>query len=191
MTKHSRRRRQRGVAMVEAGILAPIFAMMMMMTINLMGVYETKYRSCMLSRYATMSYASNHCTNNEFKPITNDLPPGIKAGSAASQGSQGTSVTDPQDQNGGTASNKYTSQAPNSQGAQAASSMFMGHGTSTLTWDYSPTYRFNQNGPKQITTTGQCVCNTPPPQGAIRLPHEHPRHGILERPHALPSLPPR
>ncbi len=161
------RTRQRGVAMVEAGILAPVFAMMMMMTVFLMGVYETKYRTAMMSRYATWSFASNACKNDQFKPITNDLPPGIQNG--PSSASQGESVTQPQDQNGGTnlGSNKYASQGPTSQGAQASSSMFMAHGTATMTWNYSPTQRFSNHAAKQITTTSEVVCNTPPPQGAI------------------------
>jgi hypothetical protein len=156
--RSKRRRRSRGVAMVEAGILAPIFAMMMMMTIYLDGTYETKYRTVLLSRYATWSYASNACSNENFKPVTDDLPGAIKPG--ATSNSTGDSVTQQQDPNQN--SNQYTNQAQG--GAQAGASMFMGHGTSTLTFDYAPTYRFN-SGPKQITTESQTVCNTPPPQG--------------------------
>jgi len=160
MTKRWRRRKfSRGAAMVEAGILAPIFAMMMMLTIYLAGTYETKYRTVMLSRYATWSYASNACSTDGFNPITSDLPTGIKPGDVSN--SQGNAVTQQQDPN--SSSNKYTSQAQG--GAQAGASLFMGHGQSTLTWDYKPTYRFNSQSAKQITTKSQVVCNTPPPQG--------------------------
>jgi len=38
--------------------------------------------------------------------------------------------------------------------------MFMAKGQSTMTWDYSPTYKFNGGGAKTITTTGQVACNT-------------------------------
>lgn len=147
--------------MVEAGILAPIFAMMMMMTAFLMGTYETKYRTCMLARYATWSYASNACDGKEFKPITDDLPMGIKAG-AQTNNNNGAATTK-QDQNGGTSSNQYTNQAQG--GAQASNSLFMAHGKSTMTWDYAPTQRFSGNAAKSISTEGQVVCNTPPPAG--------------------------
>ena len=40
MKNHWSKRRARGVAMVEAGILAPIFAMMMMLNVYLGGAYE-------------------------------------------------------------------------------------------------------------------------------------------------------
>jgi hypothetical protein len=143
--------------MVEAGILAPIFAMMMMMNVFLGGVYETKYRTVMRSRYATWSFASNACSDKEFHPVTNDLPTGIKPGAVTN--GQGQSVTQQQSAGG---SDQYTSQAQG--GAQANASMFMAHGESTLTWDYSPTHRF-ANGAKQISTQSQTVCNTPPPQG--------------------------
>jgi len=155
------RQRKRGVAMVEAGILAPIFAMMMMLTIYLMGIYETKYRTAMMSRYAAYSYASNACSNSQFKPITNDLPAGIRNGTSTSQ-SDG-QVTQQQDQNGGTSGNQYTNQAQG--GAQASSAMLMSHGSSTMTWDYEPTYKFNNTSSKQITSDSYVVCNTPPPQG--------------------------
>lgn len=58
-TRWIERRASRAVAMVEAGILAPIFAMMMMMTIYLGGVYEKKYLSVNKARYYTWAYASN------------------------------------------------------------------------------------------------------------------------------------
>jgi len=155
----SQRRASRGVAMVEAGILAPIFAMMMMMTIYLGGVYEAKYRTHMLSRYATWSYASNSCSNTAFKPVY-DLPQGIKNGGSSNAG-DGAATTD---QNGNLPpSNNYTSQAQG--GTQATSSLLMGHGTSTLTWDYSPTYKFHGGIPKSVTTVSYSVCNEPPPQG--------------------------
>lgn len=155
------RQKERGVAMVEAGILAPIFAMMMMMTIYLMGSYETKYRTAMMSRYAAYSYASNGCSNSEFKPITNDLPPGITDN--GTNGTNGGDATQQQDPNGGASSNQYTSQAQG--GAQASSKMFFSHGTSTMSWDYQPTYRFNNGNKKSITSDSYVVCNTPPPAG--------------------------
>lgn len=155
----SKRLRNRGVAMVEAGILAPIFAMMMMMTIYLMGTYETKYRTVMMSRYATWSYAANGCTNDEFNPVYDNVP-GIQLGT--SQGGNGGAVTQQQDQNGGTGSNQYTSGAQGA-GASAASSMFMSKGSSTMTWTYSPgviqTFAGHNQG---ITTQSQTVCNPKP-----------------------------
>jgi len=151
------RLKNRGVAMVEAGILAPIFAMMMMMTVYLMGSYETKLRTVMMSRYATWSYASNACSDEEFKPEY-DLPAGIKNGGTT--GSNGGAVTEPQDETGGAGTDKFTQSADGDVGKQAGGSMFMAKGQSTMTWDYSPTYKFNGNGgAKTITTTGQVACN--------------------------------
>jgi hypothetical protein len=160
----SHRRASRGVAMVEAGILAPIFAMMMMMTVYLAGTYETKYRTVMLSRYATWSFASNACSNSQFNPITSDLPPGITTQGGGTSNGQGGAVT--QQQNANTSNDPYTNNGnTNSQGAAAQASLFMGHGEATLTWQYQPTLRFNNNQPKTITTQSQTVCNTPPPMG--------------------------
>lgn len=162
MTKRWKERQgRRGVAMVEAGILAPIFAMMMMLTIYLMGAYETKYRTTMMSRYAAFSYASNACSDDNFKPITNDLPTGIKPGNLSND-NQG-SVTQQQDTSGGGGSNQYTDGAQGSSSASSAgASMFQAHGTSTMTWDYSPTYKFNGGGAKTITSESFVVCNTKP-----------------------------
>ncbi len=160
-TRWKKHQRSRGVAMVEAGILAPIFAMMMMMTAYLMGTYETKYRTVMLSRYATWSYAANACSDDAFNPITDDLPVGIKLG-GVSNGNDG-AVTQQQDSTGGTGGgDKYTQGAQGQAGAGASASMFMAHGKATMTWDYSPTYRFNGGSAKSITTESQTVCNTKP-----------------------------
>lgn len=148
--------RNRGVAMVEAGILAPIFAMMMMMTVYLMGSYETKYRTAMMSRYAAFSYASNSCTDEAFKPVY-DMPAGIKNGGSAP--SKGGALTQQQDETGGQGTDKYTQGADSEHGAEAGGSMFMANAQSTMTWDYSPTYKFNNGGAKTITSTSQVACN--------------------------------
>jgi hypothetical protein len=150
---------------VEAGILAPIFAMMMMMTIYLGGVYETKYRTCMLSRYATWSYASNACSNKEFKPDTSDLPNVIQKG-AQTNGPNG-SATNPIS---GTPTGVSGPKGGNNGGPPGAASgtntLLMAHGQSTLAWNYSPTNRFTSgNQAKSITTQSQVVCNTPPAVG--------------------------
>jgi hypothetical protein len=126
--------------MVEAGILAPIFAMMMMFTVYLGGVYETKYKSIMQERFNTWSYASNNCTN-------------------AGGGSGDTPESATQDQSGNMPTgNQYTNQAQG--GPQTTSTLFVGHGQSSQTWSYAPTLRFNGGSPKQITTEGWVVCNS-------------------------------
>jgi hypothetical protein len=130
----SKRRYARGVAMVEAGILAPIFAMMMMMTVYLGGIYQTKYKSFMLERYNTWHYVSNSCTTGD----------GDEPEQATPQ-----QTTPP----GGS----YGDQAQG--GPQASSSMFIGHGHSTLEWAYAPTLKFNNGNAKSITTEGWAVCN--------------------------------
>jgi hypothetical protein len=126
--------------MVEGGILAPIFAMMMMMTVYLGGVYQTKYDSFMKARYKTWSYGSNACTN----------PDGV--GDVGTDG-QATNSTNPPSQ---------SSQGSGSQAqgrSDATQAMFIGHGYDEEKWDYAPTYRFYNNGPQTIRTDGWVVCN--------------------------------
>jgi hypothetical protein len=165
MTKRTiHRRGERGVAMVEAGILAPIFAMMMMLTIYLGGIYETKYRTCMLARYATWSYASNACSGTEFKPDTSDLPKPIQKGSQ-SNSNAGQTTNQPSNTPTDVPGPKGGNNSGPAGASQGTNTLFMAHGQSTLTWTYSPTLRFNGNSPKSITTVGQVVCNTPPPVG--------------------------
>jgi hypothetical protein len=127
-------RKGRGVAMVEAGILAPIFAMMMMMTVYLGGVYNAKYRSFVKERYYTWYYGSSGCTAS----IKNSNPDGNATQQQAQQ-------NDPCNQAQG--------------GAQASSSLGMAHAYDAETWDYQPTYKFNNNGPKTVQTDGYMVCN--------------------------------
>lgn len=158
----------RGVAMVEAGILAPVFAMMMMMTMYLGGTYETKYRTVMMSRYATWSYAANGCQAGNFKPIDDDLPPGIKLG--GNSGGAGPQLTQPVDPQGGTGGNgsasKYTSGAVGAGGASAGSAMGSAKGTSTMTWIYTPGISAQFQGAGQaITTQSQTLCGPVPDNG--------------------------
>ena len=157
----NQRATSRGVAMVEAGILAPVFAMMMMMTLYLMGTYETKYRTAMLSRYATWSYATNGCKDDAYNPMTSDLPPGIKLGDVSK--SNGGALTNQQDEQGGTGGNsdatKYTSGADAAGGASARSQMFMSKGSATMTWIYTPGIIQTFMGQNQaITTESQTLC---------------------------------
>lgn len=136
-----RRRFSRGVAMVEGGILAPIFAMMMMLTVYLGGIYQTKYKTFMQARFNGWSYVSSACTSGS----------GDQSEAASNQFDTPPQTTQAQG-----------AQAPGRSAAE--SKMFIGHGQSQLTWDYEPTYKFN-NGPKTITTETWAVCNEPPPQG--------------------------
>jgi len=123
----------RGVAMVEAGILAPIFAMMMMMTVYLGGVYNAKYRSFMKERYYTWYYGSSGCTAS----ISNSSPDG--------------DATQPQS----------TPSDPCGQESSGNASVALGmaHAYDRETWSYAPTLRFNGNNPKDIQTDGYMVCN--------------------------------
>jgi hypothetical protein len=136
--------------MVEAGILAPVFAMMMMLNVYLGGLYETKYDSVGNARYYTWSNASNSCKG----PLTGGtlVPPG-EGGNGSGNGSNGTSATNPQSSPGG-----CSGQTPPT--GSATSGMFLSTGTDTETWSYSPVNRFSDTGgAKPITTTGQVVCN--------------------------------
>lgn len=127
------RGRARGVAMVEAGILAPIFAMMMMMTVYLGGVYNAKYKSFVKERYYTMYYSASGCTAS----IANSSPDG--------------NATSPQ-----TPPNNPCGNAPS---GNATVSLGMAHAYDKETWAYSPTLRFNGNQPKDVQTDGYMVCN--------------------------------
>lgn len=129
-----KRSRARGVAMVEAGILAPIFAMMMMMTTYLGGVYEAKYKSVLKERYNTWSYASSGCENS---------PPNASEDGAATQ--QQDTGSSPCEQPSG--------------GGQASSSMFTAHAYDEEQWTYQPTLRFNGGSAKTVRTDGYTVCN--------------------------------
>lgn len=136
------RKSSRGVAMVEAGILAPIFAMMMMLTVYLGGVYDRKYKSFMLERYNTWSYVSNNCTSA-----------GGGSGDSTTPATQDQSSNMPP-------SNQYTSGAQGQSETSAA--LFIGHGQNTQTWDYAPTHKFNNGQAKSMTTEGWVVCNSAP-----------------------------
>ncbi|HEY1954218.1 MAG TPA: hypothetical protein VGH28_01360 [Polyangiaceae bacterium] len=151
--------------MVEAGILAPVFAMMMMMTVYLGGVYESKYRTVMLARYATFSYAANSCSNTEFKPDLSDLGSGIQAGQqqAGAGPSQSQSPAPPAQSVPGAKGGNNS--GPGNTAAQATTGIFSSNGQATLTWNYSPTYKFNNGGPITIKSQGETLCNTPPNQG--------------------------
>jgi hypothetical protein len=128
------RRRARGVAMVEAGILAPIFAMMMMMTTYLGGVYEAKYRSFMKERYYTWSFSSSGCTNS---------PPNASTDGNATQ----------EQDTGNDPCNKAQGES------QAKAKMGIAHAYDEEVWSYQPTLRFNGGQPKKVHTDGYVVCN--------------------------------
>lgn len=134
--KFKRRRGSTGAAMVEGGILAPIFAMMMMMTVYLGGVYQVKYRSFMDGRFKAWSYASNNCEAGDGDK-SETAQSGYQTPSQSNQG------------DGAKAQGR----------AEAEASSFIGHGYAEYKWDYSPTYRFNNNGPKTIRTDAWVVCN--------------------------------
>jgi hypothetical protein len=121
--------------MVEGGILAPIFAMMMMMTVYLGGVYQTKYKSFLEARYKTWNYVSNSCEKGDGDKAETASQTNMPSESNQAQGSQ-------------------------AQGRSAAdASMFIGHGQAEETWSYAPTLRFNNGAPKTIHTEGWAVCN--------------------------------
>ena len=125
--------------MVEGGILAPIFAMMMMMTVYLGGVYQTKYKTFMMARFNGWSYASLNCETSGADQNTSDSNAGQFQGAPQAQG--------------------VGAQADGEQTAN--SSWSIGHGQNQQTWDYEPTYRFN-NGPKTIHTESWAMCNQRP-----------------------------
>jgi hypothetical protein len=127
----SKRRGSRGVAMVEAGILAPIFAMMMMLNVYLGGVYEKKYISVNKARFQTWSNASNSANNGPAAAQNQDQPP----------------------------NNPCNGSTPPGGSASASASMFMCKGQDDEVWNYGPTLRFNGGAPKTIHTEGMVVCN--------------------------------
>ena len=120
--------------MVEGGILAPIFAMMMMLTVYLGGVYQTKYRSFVKERFYTWYYASSGCTAS----IANSNPDGD---ATAPQNPPSDPCNQAQDTNG------------------ASSSLGVAHAYDQEQWTYGPTLRFNNGNVKTVRTDGYVVCN--------------------------------
>ncbi len=121
--------------MVEAGILAPIFAMMMMMTVYLGGVYEAKYKSFMDARYQTWNNASNNCDPQGSSESAGNYDVPSEANNGAGANSDGDS------QNG------------------ASSSWGISHGKADRTWNYKPTQKFSNDAPKTVHTEGWTMCN--------------------------------
>jgi len=129
------RRKARGAAMVEAGILAPIFAMMMMMTVYLGGVYEAKYKTVMDARFKTWNNASNNCDPEGSSESAGSYDTPSEAGDGAGKNVDGDSSSG------------------------ASSSWGISHGKVERTWDYEPTYKFNNGGPKTVSTESWAMCN--------------------------------
>lgn len=125
--------------MVEAGILAPVFAMMMMMTVHLGGTYQTKYTSFLRARNQVWLKASVGCTSGEALPGFGDEVPG----GATSGGDNPGSKIDP------------------GSSAQVSSGLWVASGSDTETWDYAPTSRLFA-GPHKITTDSHVMCNEIP-----------------------------
>ncbi len=133
----AQRKKGGGVALVEAGILAPIFAMMMMMTVYLGGVYQKKYISTMKSRDMAFTKAAAGCTTGDSQPGFGGSEPNVSGGA-----------------------NNPSGKAMGSESA-ATSNMFFATGKDTETWDYEPTYKFNGGGPKSVTSLSYVMCNEP------------------------------
>jgi len=77
----------RGAALVEAGIVAPLFAMMFILHVYIAGVYEAKIESAQEARGNAFFYAGNNC-----KASTGHIDSGSGAGTdnnANNQGRQG------------------------------------------------------------------------------------------------------
>lgn len=155
MRNHFKRRGSRGVAMVEAAILAPIFAMMMMLNVYLGGVYETKFITVHNARYYTWSNASNACKGPLSASSMKPPGSGLESGSAGPG----------QQASGGQPPPASNCQPPAGAGGNTSSPMFMSRGYDDASWDYTPTYNFNGGSAKWVHTEGLVVCNEQAGQG--------------------------
>jgi hypothetical protein len=74
------RKHERGTALPEAGIVAPIFAMMFLMAGYLGKTYETKFKTLNESRYTAFNSSVNGCAggadegNGNFNSVPNAQP---------------------------------------------------------------------------------------------------------------------
>ena len=74
------RKHERGTALPEAGIVAPIFAMMFLMAGYLGKTYETKYKTVNESRYTAFNASVTDCAggadegNGNFNSVPNSQP---------------------------------------------------------------------------------------------------------------------
>jgi len=74
------RKHERGTALPEAGIVAPIFAMMFLMAGYLGKTYETKFKTLNESRYTAFNAAVTDCSggadegNGNFNSVPNSQP---------------------------------------------------------------------------------------------------------------------
>lgn len=94
------RKHERGTALPEAGIVAPIFAMMFLMAGYLGKTYETKYQTVNESRFTAFDAAVHTCAGgaDEGNGNFNSVP-----GSSPNQGDAKTSVD-----SGGTSTSLFT-----------------------------------------------------------------------------------
>lgn len=129
-----RRLKSRGAAMVEAGAIAPIFAMMFVANVWLAGVYQAKIISAQKSRAAAFYSAGNNCDNKE----------------ATAAGTDPTANS-----SGGTNGTPTTGQAG------LSTSLFITHAKDTESFSNPFTYNSDWQS-KSVTSESAVMCNEKP-----------------------------
>jgi len=157
MTNTAKNRvRKRGVALVEAAIVAPVFAMLWLMMIHISGVYQYKIETAQESRYQAFYRATNSCTKNGSPPA------GHTNGGADDSGGQTSSQT-----NDGSTDLSKGSSVPGSS-AIMSNSKFIAKGTVTATWNYNSGASIEYTGStytvaaQDVKTDSYVLCNEEP-----------------------------
>lgn len=137
--RHPHRTRQRGAALVEAGIVAPMFAMMFILHVFIAGTYEAKIESAQTARADAFFYAGNNCSKGN--------------GDSAGESGQG---TDPN------ANNQGQGGVP-SQPPQMDNSIFIGHAKASKSF-HNPIGGSSQPAwqDKTVTSESWVMCNEGP-----------------------------
>jgi hypothetical protein len=159
--KFTTRRSARGVALVEAAVIAPVYALFWLMMIHISGVYQTKIATAQESRYQAFYYATNNCESSgssSFQGVT----------SSASRGESRNSQT-----NDGTAGGAESKGQP-VVGQLADNLMPMAVGRANATWSYNKGNTIEYGGGQTFTVTEQTVktesyvlCNEKPLFGSL------------------------
>ena len=156
-TTMAKRKYQRGAALVEAAIVAPIFAMFWLMMIHISGVYQYKIETSQESRYASFYRATNGCDGTTGAGAYHEANTVDGDGPSQTMGSGGMPST-----------NGTGGSLGNVNGAQGNDSQLVATATSDATWSYTngasvdtAAGHFSLSS-QQVETQSSVVCNEKP-----------------------------
>lgn len=159
--KFTTRRGARGVALVEAAVIAPVYALFWLMMIHISGVYQTKIATAQESRYQAFYYATNNCDSSgssSFQGVTSSASRGASQDSQTSDGTAGGAESKGQSIIGKLADNLMPTAV----------------GKANATWSYNKGRSIAFGGGQTFTVTEQAVetksyvlCNEKPLFGTL------------------------